>query len=627
MFDAVCAKQAVIKQLNSRSTEMVENWKQSTRDSRAEILGNRKRVMDQISFETIKLTPCKPTDSESTIEAKYNLCMQEIKEKSQTQVVEAWKSKAIESRRLIFATMHNIVAEIKTEKSDLKKNLKSTKKINRQDLMEDLKTQVEKQPEWKAKITTQKCEAIRNKNLVNCDIREFNFELNSTKNQVQKFNAVLDQIRVPTEAWKIKNRTAIADPHKNLKLVVAEIAENDFSLASTKNPREELMMAIRSNEIEAWKQTKADNFSKLVQARKAVLCDISEKNFSLKKIPNRQALLTQIRAAYNIPESWTFLESWKENTRNQKSKIIIAHKNCMVSLEQLKGKFNLKPTQQSTRKEQLQACLENIRKEPVEAWKQKVQQSRISTFENKKALNSEISGFELSSLKPVKKSVQARKMEINEEIKSKFGKSIESWKQQQMNNKAVQFYNKHLMMNQLISVKKSNLKKTESIEQTKTSLMAAIRAKTNTSPVPEWQETERIERSKVQNNRNLVLSELRSVKKPVLGETKSLEQVRMQICKDIRARREPIEAWKEKEREMQTELYNNKRTVMQAIANGVNCIGNKRNQAELKDALMLEIRSKGEFVVPEWKEKRMAVRAKVLKNKVALNVAICALKN
>jgi len=230
-------------------------------------------------------------------------------------------------------------------------------------------------------------------------------------------------------------------------------------------------------------------------------------------------------------------------------------------------------------------------------------------------------------LKPVEKSVQARKLEVNEQIKSQFGRCIESWKQQQMNNKSVQFYNKHLMMNQLISVKKSNLKKTESIEQTKTSLMAAIRAKTNTSPVPEWQETERIERSKVQNNRNLVLSELRSVKKPVLGETKSLEQVRMQICKEIRARREPIEAWKEKEREIQAELYNNKRTVMQAIASGVNCIGNKRNQADLKDALMLEIRSKGEFVVPEWKEKRMAVRAKVLKNKVALNVAICALKN
>merc|ERR1712178_152931 len=111
--------------------------------------------MDQISFASIKLTPCTPSYCESTIEAKYNLCMQEIKEKSQTQVVEAWKSKAIESRRLIFATMHNIVAELKTEKSDLKKNLKSTKKINRQDLMEDLKTQVEKQPEWKAKITTQ----------------------------------------------------------------------------------------------------------------------------------------------------------------------------------------------------------------------------------------------------------------------------------------------------------------------------------------------------------------------------------------------------------------------------------------------------------------------------------------
>merc|ERR1712184_222378 len=162
------------------------------------------------------------------------------------------------------------------------------------------------------------------------------------------------------------------------------------------------------------------------------------------------------------------------------------------------------------------------------------------------------------------------------------------------------------------------------IEETKTSLMAAIRAKTNTSPVPEWQESERIERSKVQNNRNLVLSELRSVKKQ-LGETKSLEQVRMQICKEIRANQP--EAWKEKERESQAELYNNKRMVMQAINNGVSSVANKRSQADLKDALLIEIRSKGEFVVPEWKEKRMGVRAQVLKNKVALNAAICALKN
>merc|ERR1712110_1326937 len=211
-----------------------------------------------------------------------------------------------------------------------------------------------------------------------------------------------------------------------------------------------------------------------------------------------------------------------------------------------------------------------------------------------------------------------QKLNLNLTIPSKVGNKTV------LTKKAVQFFNKHIMLNQLSS-KKVTLKPIKTIEETKTSLMAAIRAKTNTSPVPEWQESERIERSKVQNNRNLVLSELRSVKKQ-LGETKSLEQVRMRICKEIRAN-QPIEAWKEKERESQAELYNNKRMVIQAINNGVSSVANKRSQADLKDALLIEIRSKGEFVVPEWKEKRMGVRAQVLKNKVALNAAICALKN
>jgi len=621
MFDAVCAKQALIKQINSKSSNMVENWKQSARDSRAEILGNRKRVMDQISFDNIKLTPCKPSDSETTIEAKYNVCMSELKEKAGKQVVEAWKSKAIESRRLIFATMHSVVAEIKTNKT-LKDSLKSVKEITREDLMSDLKKNVEKEPEWKVKIMKQKCEAIKNKNLINCEIREFNFKLNSDKNAVEQFNLMLDQIRSPVEAWKLKIRAEIANPHKNMRLVIAEINDNKVSLASTKNLREELMKTIRTSPIEAWKQAKADNFSALIQNRKSVLCDISEKNYSLKKVANRRALLADIRAAYNIPESWTFCEAWKENIRNEKSKVLLAHKHCMVSVEQ--GKVSLKKTKNFTRKEQLQACLAMIRTEPVEAWKQKIQESRINTIENKKLVLSEILEFKTSELKIVENSVQNRKLAVNSEIKSKFNNSIEGWKQDGLNKKAVQFFNKHIMLNQLSS-KKVTLKPIKTIEETKTSLMAAIRAKTNTSPVPEWQESERIERSKVQNNRNLVLSELRSVKKQ-LGETKSLEQVRMQICKEIRAN-QPIEAWKEKERESQAELYNNKRMVMQAINNGVSSVANKRSQADLKDALLIEIRSKGEFVVPEWKEKRMGVRAQVLKNKVALNAAICALKN
>jgi hypothetical protein len=621
MSDAVSAKQAVIKQLTTKSNEMVENWKQSTRDTRATILGNRKRVLDQISFETAKLTPCQPSDSNSTIEAKYNFCIQEIKENSGNAVVEAWKSKAIESRRLIFATMHSVVAEIKIQKSELKSNLKVTKKVTREDLMSALKTKVEKQPEWKIRVIKQKCESIKNKNLINCEVRERKFELVSTKSQVEAFNSVLDSIREPTEAWKLKIRSEISNPHKNMKMLICEINSTKINLTSAKNARQELFKSIRSSEVEAWKQSKADAFSKLVQNKRAVICDISERNFTLNKLPRRQAMLAQIRAAYNIPESWTFMESWRESVRNSRSSVMIAHKNCMVSVEQ--GQVSLKMTKASTRKEQLQACLELIRKEPVEAWKKTVQESRVSTIENKKMLVSEIMDFDVSGLKIVQKSVQNRKLAVNAEIKSKFDTSVENWKQSIFNKKAVQLFNKHIMLSEITGTSPT-LKKTQTIEQTKTSLMQAIRAKTNASPVPEWQETERIERSKIQNQRNLVLSHLRSVK-PVLGETKSLEQVRIQLCKEIRACK-PIEAWKEKEREVQAGLYADRRMVMQAIANGVSSIECRKSQAELKDALLVEIRSKGEFVVPEWKEKRMSVRANVLKNKVALNAQICARK-
>merc|ERR1719483_1771336 len=106
----------------------------------------------------------------------------------------------------------------------------------------------------------------------------------------------------------------------------------------------------------------------------------------------------------------------------------------MVSVEQ--GQVSLKMTKVATRKEQLQACLEHIRKEPVEAWKKTVQESRVSTIENKNMLVSEIMDFDVSGLKIVQKSVQNRKLAVNSEIKSKFDTSVENWKQSIFNKKA-----------------------------------------------------------------------------------------------------------------------------------------------------------------------------------------------
>merc|ERR1712226_379676 len=100
----------------------------------------------------------------------------------------------------------------------------------------------------------------------------------------------------------------------------------------------------------------------------------------------------------------------------------------MVSVEQ-GCKVTLRKTKNNTRKEQLQACLNLIRTEPVEAWKQKIQESRTNTIENKKIVLSEILESETSNLKIVENSVQNRKLAVNSEIKSKFNNSVEGWKQ------------------------------------------------------------------------------------------------------------------------------------------------------------------------------------------------------
>jgi len=620
MFDAVSAQQAVIKELNSRSSQMIENWKQTARTQRAEILGNRKRLLDQISSEKIMLTPCKPSDSEQTIESKYNLCMNEIRAKAGTEIVESWKLSAMEQRRLIFAAKHQIIADIKTSQPALK----SSQQPARADLMRELNTKTEPTPEWKEKLNAKKCEQMRLKNEAICDIREHKFQLKSNTTQVEKFNRVLESLRQPTEQWKLNIHSSIANPHKNMRLVLAELLKGEVTLNETQCARAETLKAIRAEPVPEWKQMKANQFVQIRQAMRAVVCDIAERKFELKKVANRTALLADIRAAYNIPESTTFCEAWKEAIRAKKSKVLLAHKNCMVSLEH--DKVALRTTKKS-RREQMQECLKQLRSEPVPAWKEKLMSNRTATFELKNQLNRAIASFKTSDLRLVEKSLQARKTECLAQLKSKFGVSAEGWKEAKAAQLAHQHYSKHIALAELLETKPV-LKKTETIEQTKLNLMSAIRAKSGAAPVPAWMEAERKERAATQNARNAVLSELRKSKNSIrLGETKSLEQVMQQIHKEIRGAKQPLEAWREEERQAQAQLYQNKRALMQVIGNGVSSLENKRSQAELKEALLREIRAKGDFAVPAWKEARMQVRAQVLKNKVALNAAICALKN
>jgi len=198
---------------------------------------------------------------------------------------------------------------------------------------------------------------------------------------------------------------------------------------------------------------------------------------------------------------------------------------------------------------------------------------------------------------------------------------VEAWKETERNTRAKQISAKHFMFAEMKAKKSTSLKSTKTTEQKKIDVLKQLREKT-TEQLPAWQEAERVERANVQNHHHAMICELSTTnKKEVIENVQPINEIKRAVLSEIR-RKLPVEGWKEQERIQQASLYNNRRAVVEEIGSGK--VTNNRSQVDLKEAMLKEIRSKGAFPVPEWKENRMGQRLQVLKNKTLLNQQICS---
>lgn len=622
MFDAVSAKKAVIKELNTKNagTELVESWKQAARDERANIFGARQRVMNELSQGKLVLAPPQEAADNKTVEQHYNACMHEIRENANTQVVEQWKCEAIENRRLIFAARHEMMSELAGKTVESLKKAELSPVEQHKACMTELATKAEPVPAWKQAQRDTITSTLHHKKQVVHEISTTARQLKSNTTLAAKHSRVMSELRtVEVEGWKQAIRSSHAQPMLAKHATLVELVESSVALKPVCSARAATISALNKQTIPAWKERIARVHREQVERRRAVICDIAERKFSLKKVANRRELLVEIRAAYNIPESTSFVEGWRQVGRDARAAAQEAKRNCMVSLEQ--EKVVLKSSSASNSHSQLhKACMQQIRGEMLESWKERVQAVRKNAIEGKRALCQEILAGKITLASS--KSVQSKKLAVMAELRAESNSPVEAWKEAERNQRALQLGAKQLMHIEF-GKKKSALKQTESIESCKLAVMQAIRCK-QAQHIPAWQEAERAERANVQNARNAVMCQVRGEHK--LEPTQTMQEIKRAVLSDIRRHQQPLEAWREAERTAQAGIYDNKRALVLAISNGVSSLENKRSQADLKDALLREIRAVGKSsVVPAWKEAKMQLRTQVLKNKVQLNAQICAL--
>jgi hypothetical protein len=657
-------KSKVLQQLQNTSPELVEAWKQTYRTNKAALINTKREyLLDILSFEMEKFQNNKIDFSNKSAEEIKFCAMKEIKEKSKAVVTEEWKNKIIEEKVAILGDRHRVLAEIAGKKctKNAIKGLKQTAMVEstsddqRGAVLASIRKRAANDesadiiPAWKETLLTQKRLAYQNKrNLLSeyeaAKNTKFQNVLENSDNFITKRAKLMENIRTHpngqdngiVEAWKQENIKKITDPvifKQNMLMDL--ITKNHKALVCTKDARELLIDSLKTAEdvehepVEAWKVNNNKIRVEAIKNKNAIVCDINEKlgglrSTGLTKEANRTNLLSEIRQTANQKsKSAPITEAWKQKDRDVKANLIIAKKLLLVDVEQPKAKAlkSLKSVEKSESQKHFE-LMQEIRTEKIPAWKEENMSIRMNAIMNKNFLNNEIK-VAATNLKNTK-SVQENMKNLMQDIRTKSGNFTEAWKETENNTRAVSIGCKSLINHEIVNNRPS-LNQTKSQSQLKQETLKELRLKADNT-IPEWKEEILDSAVEIRGNRQKVIYEL-SFEAPAkaLNATKSLSQIKSSILFDIR-RPNPIEAWKENQRNKQAELYNNKREVIFEIDEmkhsqfQLDCF---KSQTELRKDLLREIRSKNvDFVVPEWKENKMEKRAEVYGNKRDLNRCI-----
>lgn len=620
--DIVSTKAALVKELTKNSAEIVESWKQTARDQKAQVLGSRQRVLNDLMHisEDPKMflmgRKRKCEQSTQTVEQIHRQVLSELQKVKNTEVVEDWKKAAISERTAVFDSRRQIIDEITRYAPELKtREISETEK--KSNLLSELRKDQVVVPEWKQKQMVERRMAIENKNTVVQDIYQGKGHTNASTTPLVQRSKMLEAIRQdnPVENWKQNVRDQIATPMLAKHQLLNEIQKDNrgnLNHIEQDSQRAQMLKEIRAEPVEGWKEKTNDQRRIAMETKHTINCEIPDASTTLTKIPSHTALMEAIR---QIPEptETVVVEGWKQSERDAKANAICAKKHTLVALDE--EKIELKQTQ-----DQRKALMQAIRTEPVEAWKEKLANDRVETIKNKHELSLELANSKPTLTNP--HSPQLNKTFVLSELRQKSNNVLEGWKETQRNDRAMTIGNKTLLHNELSTEKLPELNKTKSTEQVRQNIMQEIRAARD-GQIPLWQEAERIARSAVHTARQAVMCDVTEGKR-ALECNKPFNQIKIQVLHDIR-RNEPVEAWKEKELEIKAALFDQKKLISAEILEK-KTLENNRRQGDLKEELLKQVRLIGNAPIPEWKENKMQKAVEVYKNRVELNHEINQLK-
>merc|ERR1712226_687203 len=184
------------------------------------------------------------------------------------------------------------------------------------------------------------------------------------------------------------------------------LTKQNKSLKSIKEPRLAILDEIKKiNEpTEEWRQKQYNQRSQAIKNKHQTICDINE--YKLENLNtfsndiNRINLLEQIRNNTNqkSPINAPITESWKQNIRNNKSKLMLAKKRVLINVEQPSAKI-LKPLEKSDIQKHNE-LMNSLRTENVlPLWKVNINNERVETIQNKNKISNQLNEMNMMNIK------------------------------------------------------------------------------------------------------------------------------------------------------------------------------------------------------------------------------------
>lgn len=639
----------MIAELQNKSSEFVEGWKQQSRDKKHAVFQNKHNLLQELAKTSIILKNT-TTDNlkHQAISNLKQLLNAEIRQKGKNEIVEAWKLQILNKNAEILANRRQVLNEIEGQKSKIRN------KLQKIPVEEKFESETEKKsallaeirkiilPKWKEIQNNQKRAAMENRNILNLEFSNGwkGKNLKASDDMVKLRQAVLKSIRnleknqPVVENWREEQRNLIAEPMVLKQQMLGDLVQKrNMRLKSISDDRSKLLASIKARNteatvVEAWKDKIFTQKLKVLRARQAVLCEIAENHVKLAAKPdkNQENLMSEIRqkVAENHPNAGftPVVESWRQNQRNLKSKLLQNKKRVLVDISSLKSTKQARKSLKRVEIDSHKNLMQEIRTEKFPEWKEKINAARVQAIQAKKQACLEIAS-NLPKLNN-QKTVAENKNLVNAEILAKFGNFREAWRNQNLAQTASTMGQKRLL-NLEISENLPKLSNFLSQPELKNKMHQELRTVSDTT-LPNWQENLLAENAKILGHRALMMADVRicgAAVKIDLVPILSFREVKHQVLKEIR-RPCPVEAWKEMENLKIADKFENRRAVMSEIVEVVDKnLDCSRSVVELRSLCLDEIKKlNADFVIPEWKMKKLNYRRSVFDNKTMLNRSI-----